>query len=583
MEQLEGLVKKLKEHQRKLDVLMQEVPKVDGFPCKYYLFLTRLDGFTLPFVDLYDRLIEKQSRQIDVFNLFRVDMRSHIYVDVAIREGVAFRRPLRQIVSSFDWVHLALREFIFIFGDPKDHQSLFGDWVVRTTPESFMEASRIMVSDIMRSLIVMAIQTERLTGEFPPAQEAQAFVIDLLRKEIFKAYRKDKRSWEKVKDHVARVNEHMNLYTTDFKEFSCAVTAVERQGHTVHSTSVRDLLSHYQLRGMTERDPKKPVNFYQCGVELEFQTPLRIGNIERFARRLRQEAGMHALSTSPLAGAYANSNGGVLSTDTSLPTLEGYFPTEYASAVMKTKEESTRVARVIRYINQRGCLIDNSAGIHMHISREGLPLKSLQNLVLRFARFEKLIRQCFFNESRYHDMNMYGPSLLSLYGDVKTSFGRTKNFLLMTYFARRSTNIDELFDASSCSGRYASLFLKTKLNTLEFRGHPATLSVNRVMNYFEFIQGFVDGAIKNDKELLSLHRLRKAAQLRKIDKTKCLPDPLYATCSCNKFDASDIPTRIVRKTVKKRFQRVTQKIYETKKTEEPDHNYDGQLSHKPKS
>jgi hypothetical protein len=523
-------------------------------------------------------LLEKESREPAVFDLFRADLREHIYVDQAIRDGITFRRPLRQIVSSFDWVHLALREFIFVFGDPKDHKSLFNDWKARTTPENFMEAARVMVSDLMRSLVVHAIQTKRITGDHPSSEEALSYVIDLLRKGIFQAYTKDKRSWSKIEEHLTRINKVMEAYAADYRQFNTLLMKFERtHGAESHSNALKETLKYYQLRGETTRDQKEPQKFYQCGLELEFQTPLRHGNIEMFARRIRQETGMYALSTVPSDEAYTNPEGGVLTSDDSLPTLEGYFPTEFASAVLKNREDEENLGRLLRFINQRGCLIDESAGIHIHVSREGCSIEGLQNLVLRFARMENLIRQCSFSENRAHDFNMYGPSLLSLYGDVSTAFNRTKNYLMMTHFVRKSEDIDLLFDASSCSGRYASLFLKTRLGTMEFRGHPATLSVKRIMNYFELTQALVDGAIRNDREFIPIKRLRMAMQLRQIDKTKILPDPLYAVCSYNKFDASDIPSLEVRKTVKQRFERVVKKTMQSKKEPAPTHNYQGQL------
>lgn len=579
MQKLEEFGEKLKAHQVRLDSLMSEIPEIDGFPCKYYLFLTRLKGFTRPFTGLFDRLLEKEARQSDVFDLFRADLREHIYVDDAIRQGVAFRRPLRNIVSSFDWVHLALREFIFVFGDPIDHKLLFNDWKARTTPEAFMEAARIMVSDLLRSLVVHAIQTQQLTGDYPTSDEALSYVIDLLRKGIFTAYKKDKRSWSKISEHLDSIDVALDDYATDYKKFNGMLMRFERAEGQPFSDEIKVLLKYYQLRGEVSHPANETPKFYQCGLELEFQTPLRHGNLEMFARRIRQETGMYALSTTASEEAFTNPHGGVLTGDDSLPTLPGYFPSEYASAVMKTKEDEENLAKLLRFINQRGCLIDESAGIHIHVSRDGCSIENLQNLVLRFARMEKLIRQCSFNEERAHDFNMYGPSLLSLYGDVSTAFMRTKNYLMMTYFVRNSDDIDHLFDASSCSGRYASLFMKTKLGTMEFRGHPATTSVKRIMNYFELTQALVDGAIRNDKQILPIHRLRMAVQLRKNDKTKCLPDPLYAVCSYNKFDAADIPSLNVRNLVKQRFQRVVKKTMQSKKEPEPEHNYDGQLSH----
>ena len=88
MEEIEILAEELLGHRKTLETLMSEVPKVEGFPCKYFLFLTRLHDFTQPFPALYERLLEKQARQPDVFDLCRVPGGSNINDLFFLKSGV---------------------------------------------------------------------------------------------------------------------------------------------------------------------------------------------------------------------------------------------------------------------------------------------------------------------------------------------------------------------------------------------------------------------------------------------------------------------------------------------------------------
>lgn len=538
---LETAVQHIIELRSRLEVLLEAIPSMSPHNAQYFLFLRKFEKFFQPFWDMYSLLAARCER---------LDSQEY----PALIEHVAEGRTCDQLLfllqpdealharmsSSLCWFRLQLRDFIFRFASHDDYAAIFGTWNVRPTPTSFLEASEEMSDDIALSMVSHALHLRSLTGRWPGLPDIQEYIFDLIRRNIFKCYASDPRSYQEIQTHLRQIEAHCRVYGRCFLHLIALARKDKCLLEDNASCALRGVLEWYQLALSPEEFSSN--RFLWSGVEIEFQAPLEEESLEKLAKEVRVQGGLSLTSHVGSPEVYAQDNVGVFCNDESLPWIQGFFSCEFASGVLKRWDDVRHISEVVGFFNRRGCGVDCSAGLHVHISRDSLSIETLKILALRFARMERLFRRAYFSQDRFEDLNFYAPSLLSLWATGHHTFERTVSYLLLTHFVRRAFDLDSLRDAVSGSCRYTSLYLGSKYETVEFRGHPGTLSEERILHYLQSLQALVAGCHRASSASFSKKRLREAVLLRQSDPTKRMRDPLYTSYCSNSFDSSSPPT-----------------------------------------
>jgi hypothetical protein len=569
-----SLAKRLIMHRRTLNTLLSEMPKMKE-PCRYFLFLTKVDGVLEPILCLLTQLAMTQSK--GVFSRFIADLEKSNDLISSIKSFTPKIKGQKDLCRKLQWLSLVLREFIFMFGTSEDHKRLFNDWNLRTTPKCFVEAADIMVRDAVISVCAYAIHFQSREKRKPSEEEIRIFLKSLFCSKLFMSYYKKRQSGLSIERKTQLIDSVLSQYAEDFLLFESALSTKSKRSCRQIDKGTTSVINFFELHFAPERNTARPVEI-DYGVEIEFQAPKSEVDISHLAQTVRKRTTFSGLSTFPSNAAYLNRKGGVLMVDESLPRLKGYFPVEFASPILSTRVDLKHIENLAHGLRQKRCVVDESSGVHVHVSRKSFSKKSLKTLAIRFARQEDDIRKVFFDDTRISDNNMYGPSLLSLFGDTFERKNQAKNFILLTHFVRRARTLDEIHDAASAGSRYTSLNVKTKYDTIEFRGHPGTLSGKRISNYVEFILDFAAMAKAPMPSQSCNRRLVKTLALRARDRTIRLHDPLNVVSRYNLFKSSAISSTATIQKIVRMHDRVTQNIHLTQKLADPYHNYDGQLN-----
>jgi hypothetical protein len=209
------------------------------------------------------------------------------------------------------------------------------------------------------------------------------------------------------------------------------------------------------------------------GIEIEFLTHTKV---DGRSRQLYHGTVVSALIANGIACVYEDYNHTTrtywkLTTDSSCgwelvsPPLSGVAGLEEVAKVCNVLEKTL-------HIN-----VDKSCGLHVHVDASELTMEDIKNVVLRYAKNEKII-DYFMPKSRREDNNDFCLSLEDAL--TNTEFLKSKTIQSL------SRNMD--------NGRYSKINLESYLRygTIEFRQHNGTVNDEKICNWIKFCVQFVE-------------------------------------------------------------------------------------------
>jgi hypothetical protein len=160
---------------------------------------------------------------------------------------------------------------------------------------------------------------------------------------------------------------------------------------------------------------------------------------------------------------------------------------EVVSPVLKGQAGLDQLKKVMDFLKQWGCSVNNSCGMHVHVGVRDLPIQTLRNLSLQFLAAERHF-DCVLPRSR--STNHYCQSNLRHHPSaVEISEARTARQLAVHMNGGWSTQHYNSY-------RYHKLnFQSFALHgTVEFRQHSGTVESAKACAWVRLITGFVAAA-----------------------------------------------------------------------------------------
>lgn len=495
--------------------------------CKSLLFLLKIKSILSPYVGLYNLFIQKGFwGTFEKNNLFF----SENYCDL-LREKLNGDEYMF-FEKTKAWFNISFRDFAYIFGHTDDYKNLFGEWTVRVSHKShYVTVDRIFY-EVMCFLENTSIAYKTKHSEYPSDHFISNCIFEFVTEKYFKNSIWRRMDWTSLCSSINDLDTAINEYAESFMAFSSLCASIKNKKSL--DVKWQREIDYYQIYGFSELQSQQ---FLNGGIEIEFQTPDNFNGLKGIGEHLTKNFEKNHLEIDVNYSALTayDHKSCVIATDESLPLFENFFPVEYSSSIITSYEEYKQVDSVVECLNTLNCEVDSSAGLHIHISKEKADLTALKRIILRYARCEHLIRKYFYSKDRESDHNLYSPSVFSnFYGDASKK-DRTKSFLLLVYFLYEAESEIEVYDAASASCRYTGLYTYTKFNTIEFRGHPATLSAERIKNYFDFVQNFIVCSLQNSSPVLDRKYLRFALDARSKDLTSVKKDSLQVHYKYNQY------------------------------------------------
>lgn len=167
-------------------------------------------------------------------------------------------------------------------------------------------------------------------------------------------------------------------------------------------------------------------------------------------------------------------------TDASISEDRGTIGFELVSPPLRGVEGLEEIRKVCEALQQIGCRVNRSCGLHVHHDASDYTVEAFKNLYAIYIRFEAAIDE-LVSESRRGQRNGYCGSL-----GGETSLERVKN-------------VREMYDLtwSVFPSRYVKLNCQSYEvhGTVEFRQHQGTMDGEKIVAWVVFTQMMVERAV----------------------------------------------------------------------------------------
>lgn len=200
----------------------------------------------------------------------------------------------------------------------------------------------------------------------------------------------------------------------------------------------------------------------------------------------------------------------LLSSTTGIPVVDGYGGDysgwtlvsdgsvdgwELVSPILRGKNGLEQVAKMVKALRKHGAKMDESCGLHVHVSAGDFSFANLMTAIKRYEQHEHAIDQAVAEHRRLH-RNHYAEPM--------------KDYVLeVTEQARSKKQLREILGLEGID-RYAKLNICSyvKHGTLEFRHHEGTLDLRKMLSWIKFCVRFMDD-VRKEKSFKAPAKARK--------------------------------------------------------------------------
>ena len=212
------------------------------------------------------------------------------------------------------------------------------------------------------------------------------------------------------------------------------------------------------------------------GLEVEMLSP--IGSHE-LAQRLR-DAGIDCW---PENYNHITRDHWKLVTDSSIRTTyatRNFYPVELVSPPLSGNAGLEEVTIAMNIIEELGCTVNKSCGVHVHHHAADLNLNDFKALVYNYSKAELALDEVI-PPSRRQDMNIYCQSIRNLlrFNEDKLENANSLNDIIQRFF-----NGDRYYKLNLTS--------YSKYSTVEFRHHSGSVEAAKITNWIVFTQLLVE-------------------------------------------------------------------------------------------
>ena len=445
---------------------------------KQFYYDWHIDAMIEPFAELAEyfnrRYPENTSEYFDNFvkeytdsvNTYNIDCEKFCSVKSGIPNKDA---ELSKIIDKIETFSFEFRQFAYSFMSEHDYVAEFGNWTYKPNyPYSHMHGLAISVD------ILNKISEHYNSFNNDKVAEKTRYVTDnYLRTNIAKDYR-----------YNARYNYAYRKQST--RRF----VALRNQMSEEYKTGqYNDFVEKFQVETLSGMSYGK---YRPNGFELEFYVPEEYGNYAELIEYLKQKHGWKKVYTSNKnPDVYTdNEAAGVIERDESLAAMKGLAPVEYASRIMKSKQDEKECLRIMDSFDKGHANVHCS--LHQHVSAEGFDLNTYKRLVKRMMQHEDMIVGNFAAPERRNNNLLYAT-----YISRNLSSNGKRDYPFLCVMTDICDDLTELREMVGFGHKYKTLNIMPS-KTIEFRYMNANFNSRYVEAFLQFNRDFVNSAVNNE-------------------------------------------------------------------------------------
>lgn len=147
------------------------------------------------------------------------------------------------------------------------------------------------------------------------------------------------------------------------------------------------------------------------------------------------------------------------------------------------RDHYTQIQNILKVFTEAGCYVNTTCGFHVHFEARDLTAAQLRFIAYRYSKFESDF-DSFMPVRRRDNRNQYCLSMKTAL-EVFNEGG----YGLMDYWYSDRPE----FVTNALNNKYLKVNLSAyqRHRTIEFRQHSGTLDYNKIMNWVEFLHGFI--------------------------------------------------------------------------------------------
>ena len=377
-----------------------------------------------------------------------------------------------------------VRQFIYSFGTREDHHAEFGYWPVKANMPYSSKHGMMIAKDILLNLDK---NFNDIKGSADVYRAGQKAADTYLRQSVAKQYTyNDKYNFETRKKAIKQLHDLRNVLSLTY-----------RQSKNL-SPEMSELFQVEQKEA-----PMSKTSYWPNGFELEFYVPEQFSDYHVLAEYLKEKNGWKKLYFSNKdASVYQDrESAGVIMRDESLAPYDGLFPVEFASSVMRDKNDEENCLKILSAFDKGH--VNKHCSLHQHLCSDELDMPAYKRLVKRVMQHEDEIVGTFAAPER-RDNNL----LYATYVSRNLSSQGKRDYPFLAIMVDLCDDMNELREMVSFGNKYKTLNVMPD-HTVEMRAMNANFNKKFVQAYLQFNRELVASAVENNPHHLNYTLLNK--------------------------------------------------------------------------
>ncbi len=455
---------------------------IGGKKFKQFYYDWHVDNMLSPFSGLvayFDKYYGPQGAK--KFHEFVKDMRARIKIynadkpQLSVLKNSDFSKDktgeLSELIDGMETFGFEFRQFMYNFADREDHDNAFRGWPVKPNMPYSAQYGMMVAADMLSFLDK---NYTSLTSEGDVSVRA-AYAADVfLRKTLAGKYcYHDEYDFNFRRQTMQKLLDLKGRLKTEFANISETNEAwrnmfqIETPGTVVEQ------------------------KYWPCGFELEFYVPEKYRDYDRLIEYLKSQNEWSKLySSNKDASVYHDENSaGVIMRDESLVRYNKLAAVEYASRIMKNKEDEESCLKILDAFNEGH--VNVHCSLHQHLAADGLDLAAYKRLVKRMMQHEEKIVSAFAAPERRDNKLLYAT-----YISRNLSRDGRGDYPFLCLMVDLCDDKRQLQEFASFGHKYKTLNIMPE-HTVEMRFMNANFNKKFVKAFLEFNREFVRSAAEN--------------------------------------------------------------------------------------
>ncbi len=455
---------------------------VNGKNFKQFYYDWHIDNMLAPFAGIVTYFHENYGAEgAQKFHEFTQDMLSRIKIynadkpQLSILKNANFAKDnngqLSSLIDGLETFGFEFRQFMYNFADKKDHDEAFCGWPLKTNMPYSMQYGMMTVGDILRFLDTNYSAATQGKDVYARA----LFAADnFLRKKVTKAY---------------QYNDTYNFHSR--REMMQAFASLRDDLANAYGQQQSLSAQTADLFQTENGQSTQASSYWPSGFELEFYVPEEYKDYGKLISYLKKKNGWKNIySSNKDASVYQDENSaGVIMRDESLVRYNNLAAVEYASRIMKNKEDEETCLKILDVFDQGH--VNAHCSLHQHLAADNLDLDAYKRLVKRMMQHEEEIVAAFAAPERRDNKLLYAT-----YIGRNLSEDSKRDYPFLCVMAEMCDTKEQLQDFASFGHKYKTLNIMPK-HTVEMRFMNANFNKKFVKAFLQFNREFVAAAAKN--------------------------------------------------------------------------------------